>query len=48
MAKESDVAILGGDLGDRPFHSQTLSGATKNSEMVNSFWRRNSLNYLQL
>jgi hypothetical protein len=33
---------------DRPFHSQTLSVANKNSEKVNSFWRRNSLNYLRL
>lgn len=36
------------DTVDRPFHSQTLSGANKNCEKVNSFWRRNSLNYLQL
>jgi len=33
---------------DRALHSQTLSGANKNSEKVNSFWRRNSLNYLRL
>ncbi|MDO8607737.1 MAG: hypothetical protein Q7R40_14455 [Phaeospirillum sp.] len=33
---------------DRPFHSHTLSGANKNSETVNSFWHRNSLNYLRL
>jgi hypothetical protein len=33
---------------DRPFHSQTLSGASKNCEKVNSFMRRNSLNCQQL
>jgi hypothetical protein len=32
----------------RPFHSQTPARANKNSEKVNSFKRRKSLNYLQL
>ncbi|CAA7618202.1 hypothetical protein MTBSS4_210010 [Magnetospirillum sp. SS-4] len=42
------ASVLTREAVDRQIRPQTPARANKNSEKVNSFWHRNSLNYLQL